>query len=327
MPKIEYIAKKFKPATLDIISKANEILAEFAARGINMTLRMLYYRFIARDLFPENWIDPTTGSKNVQKNYKRLGDAVNDGRLAGVIDWSYLEDRTREIRGVGTEHEPYWRGPAHIIRAAMQTFRLDKWTDQDTRIELWVEKDAAVGVVEGICHELEIPYFSCRGYVSQSEMWVAGQRLLKYSQGGQDITILHIGDHDPSGVQMTEDIAKRLAMFTGDRSGIEVKRIALNMDQVELYNPPPNPAKETDARFKSYEAEYGDECYELDALDPTVTVDLIREAVLETRDEDRWTARLEEEEHARHALTQTHEHWHEVVEYLEREYPEGNDDA
>ena len=88
--------------------------------------------------------------------------------------------------------------------------------------------------------------------------------------------ILHLGDHDPSGVDMTRDIQERLRMFESD---VEVKRIALTMEQIKLYNPPPNPAKITDSRCQGYIEKYGCESWELDALNPTIIKDLISKEV------------------------------------------------
>lgn len=79
--------------------------------------------------------------------------------------------------------------------------------------------------------------------------------------------ILHLGDHDPSGIDMTRDISDRLELFGAD---VEVKRIALNWDQIDEFTPPPNPAKLSDSRAGAYIAEYGDESWELDALEPTL---------------------------------------------------------
>ncbi len=113
---------------------------------------------------------------------------------------------------------------------------------------------------EPICEELDVPYFSCRGYTSQSEMWAAAQRLLGYiwAKQRQHVTILHFGDHDPSGIDMTRDIRERLSLFCGGE-GFAVRRIALNMDQVRQYDPPPNPAKLTDTRVDAYLRKYGDD--------------------------------------------------------------------
>ena len=78
---------------------------------------------------------------------------------------------------------------------------------------MWVEKDALFGIVERICSQLDVSFFSCRGYVSQSEMWSASQRLLDKSKKHEKIVLLHLGDHDPSGKDMSRDIVDRLRIF------------------------------------------------------------------------------------------------------------------
>ena len=56
-----------------------------------------------------------------------------------------------------------------MIRSAADGYRVDLWTDQPLYCEVWIEKDAAVGVVEPVCEEYDVPLFSCRGYNSSSE--------------------------------------------------------------------------------------------------------------------------------------------------------------
>ncbi|MGQ0595332.1 MAG: hypothetical protein ACT4QB_22635 [Gammaproteobacteria bacterium] len=98
--------------------------------------------------------------------------------------------------------------------------------------------------------------------------------------------VLHLGDHDPSGLDMTRDLRDRLSQYA--RSEVDVRRVALNMDQVEAFQPPPNPAKESDKRFKTYRREYGDQCWELDALPPEELARLTREAIEEDIDWRQW---------------------------------------
>jgi len=125
-------------------------------------------------------------------------------------------------------------------------------------------------------------------------MWAAGaKRITKYIKDGQIPVIIHLGDHDPSGIDMTRDIFDRLDMFACQP--IEVSRIALNMDQVVEHNPPPNPAKITDSRFQTYAAKHGDESWELDALSPKVLVNLIQGKILEMRDDKMWSVVYEQE--------------------------------
>jgi hypothetical protein len=204
MPKIKYVDKAFRQGALDIIDKANEIIDEYNAQGFKLTLRQLYYQFVARDIIP-----------NKQSEYKRLGGIISDGRLAGLIDWLAIEDRTRNLQSLAT-----WSSPEDIIGAAASGYREDKWKDQKTRIEVWIEKDALAGVFADVCEALEVPYFSCRGYTSQSEMWSAAMRLRRYERGGQETVILHFGDHDPSGIDMSRDIKDRLYQFN---SSVDVR--------------------------------------------------------------------------------------------------------
>ena len=230
-----------------------------------------------------------------------MGSIINDARLAGLIDWEAIVDRTRNIRS-----NSHWESPKEIIDACAKQYRIDRWEHQPVRIEAWIEKDALIGVIERICTNVDIAHFSCRGYVSQSEMWSASQRLLRHINDGQKIIILHLGDHDPSGIDMTRDIDDRLRMFIDGIEDyfevVEVKRIALNMDQVRQYNPPPNPAKTTDSRYASYIRKYGAESWELDALEPSVLAGLIEDEVENLRDDSIWATAVQREEDEKEAI-------------------------
>lgn len=309
MPKIRYVddlAITRNPAKLAMVKQANIIIAAYQRQGFDLTLRQLYYQFVSRDLLP-----------NTMQSYKRLGDIVVDGRLAGLIDWDAIVDRTRNLESLA-----HWSRPENIVEAVSEQFRIDKWARQPHRIEVWIEKEALAGVFERVCEELDVPYFCCRGYTSVSEMWAAGQRLQKYyakglRRGGHKQTpvILHFGDHDPSGIDMTRDIVDRLKMFAGFSIGVE--RLALNMDQVEQYGPPPNPAKTTDSRYASYIQIHGEESWELDALEPSVLAALVREAVGKFRDDDLWAEDEQEELDGRAQLARIANRFDDVTSFLE----------
>lgn len=298
MPKIKYVHKNLGAAKLEVIRKANDVIEEYRAQGFELTLRQLYYQFVSRAWIPNN-----------QKEYDNLGVAIADGRLTGLIDWTAIIDRTRNVKSV-----PHWTDPSQIMEVVADQFRIDKWEGQPFRPEIWIEKDALAGVIEGVCSELDVPYFSCRGYTSLSEMWSGAMRLKSHIRGEQTPIILHFGDHDPSGKDMTRDITDRLEMFMG---GLEVRRLALNFDQVEEYQPPPNPAKLSDSRAPAYVAEFGYESWELDALEPAILVGLIRDTIEGLRDDDIWQEKVEREDRDRTLLTQASEQWDDVVGMLE----------
>lgn len=295
MPKICYVPKTFRSATQEVIDRANSIIAEYEAQGFDLTLRQLYYQFVARGIIA-----------NKDSEYDRLGSIINDARLAGQIDWNRIVDRTRQLRGLS-----HWDSPSQILRGAAYSYRTDKWKNQPYRVEIWIEKDALAGVFEEVCNRLDVPYFSCRGYTSQSEMWVASQRLLSYVKRGQTPVILHFGDHDPSGMDMTRDITDRLSLFA-DHHGyeaIQVARLALNWDQVQEHQPPPNPAKITDSRARAYIAEYGGESWELDAMEPAMLATLVEDQIFGLLDHDAWQEDLEAEQADKERLEALAKEW------------------
>lgn len=297
----KFIDRKFSAGSLRIIEKANEILAEYETQGLVLTLRQVYYQFVARGLMP-----------NKQTEYKRLGSILSDARLAGLVDWSMMEDRTRYLRRVSA-----WEDPSSIVEAVAEQYKEDLWAKQKYRPEVWIEKDALVGVIERPCDDMRVPYFACRGYASQSAQYEAGQRFRRYLRNGQTPVVFHFGDHDPSGMDMTRDNTDRLSMFS--LRGVSVRRLALNFDQIEQYNPPPNPAKETDSRSGGYIAEFGSESWELDALEPTVIGDLIRNNINALIDRPRWVMAQAKEESNRAALKRVSDRWDDVRDFVSEE--------
>lgn len=302
MPLIRYERIKLRDKSLALIESANVIINEYAAQGYNLTLRQLYYQFVSRDLLG-----------NTQKNYKMLGDVVSNGRRAGLIDWNAIVDRTRYVRTHSS-----WDGPESIVETCASQFTVDFWANQRHRPEVWVEKDALVGVMQVACDPWQVPYFSCRGYTSDSEIWAAARRLRQHALDGFTPIIYHLGDHDPSGIDMSRDIEDRLRLFGQEALSavLQVKRIALNMDQVEQYEPPPNPAKETDSRFAQYQREHGDESWELDALDPTTLSALIADEMKAIIDKKVWKASEADRDVGRRELAAISGHWDSVSQFL-----------
>jgi hypothetical protein len=271
--KQKYIDHKFNAASLALIGLVNGIVIEYADQGFDLTLRQLYYQLVARDHIP-----------NTQRSYKRIGNVVRNGRLAGLIDWAAIVDRTRTLR-----QRSHWADPQEIIRSAERSYHIDMWEHQNCRPEVWIEKDALAGVISGVCNELDTPYFACRGYVSLSEMYGAARRVRRHNTTHYPV-VFHLGDHDPSGIDMTRDMSDRLELLAwsteGENFGFD--RLALNMDQVEEYGPPPNPTKLTDSRAGGYVALHGYDSWELDALEPRVIVELIRSNIDKLIDKEQW---------------------------------------
>lgn len=272
-----YESRNFSTARLAMIEKVNQVVDKFEADGYVLTVRQIYYQFVKNDWIP-----------NQSQSYDILQSVISDGRLAGMISWTAVEDRERNLMGL-----PTVLSTSQALNKAKSEYRLDLWEGQSYRPEVWVEKKALEGVIGRICNKLRVNFFACKGYNSQSEQWRAGRRFADYVRKGERPIVFHLGDHDPSGIDMTRDNRDRLSLFAG--VPIIVQRIALNMSQIEELKPPPNPAKLTDSRAQDYIAKYGDASWELDALEPRYISDLIEDCLLRIREEDKYDAMLQKE--------------------------------
>lgn len=294
MPLIEYVGQRFHGQSQRLIDRVNEVITTYRAQGYVLTLRQLYYRLVSANVIA-----------NTVREYKNLGNLVVKGRRAGLIDWDAIEDRTRNLKGLSS-----WLSPAAAVKSLADQYHVDMWASQHVRPEVWIEKEALAGVFERVCNELDVPFFCCRGYNSESEMWRASMRAASHYVNGQEYRIFHFGDHDPSGLDMTNDLQKRMDMFGAN---VLVDRIALSMDQVKKNKLPPNPARETDARFKAYRKLHGDQSWELDAIEPRILSDLVRRTILRVRDEDTWNMALRQERREQRQLERVAAKWPKAV--------------
>jgi len=251
----------FRPESKKLLAHCESIVEDYLAQGLRLTLRQLYYQLVTKNLIP-----------NSEKAYKSVGKLISNGRLAGELDWDAIEDRVR-VPKVPNE----FRGLSHLVDVALQSYRLDRWKEQEEYVELWVEKDALAGVLAPLAKEYHITLMVNRGYSSQSAMYESANRFCRAADDCKGLHLLYLGDMDPSGEDMVRDIADRLEMF--GVHDLDVDKIAITMAQVKQYNPPPNPTKLSDSRAAAYVAKYGNSSWEVDALSPPVLQQIIRDAI------------------------------------------------
>lgn len=299
---IQYIDKRFNAKSRVRIRQAQEIISDYRAAGYTLTLRQLYYQFVARALI-----------ENSERSYKNLGKLITDARLAGLISWTAIEDRNRGTRTWLIEENEH-----EVLNGIEYGFAMDLWSRQDHYVEVWIEKEALSNVLEKPCRQKRVPYMACKGYLSASEAWRAGNRFRAALDRGQSPVLIHLGDHDPSGIDMTRDNDERLQLFSRSY-GVDVRRIALNMDQIEQYQPPENPAKLSDSRASDYVAQHGYSSWELDALEPAVISDLVSTEIESLIDPDAWADTLQREREARKPLAALDDNWEEIKRFMEDE--------
>lgn len=266
-----FVDKDFGPEALAMIHKINGILADYAQQGYDLSLRQLYYQLVSK-----NVID------NTERSYKNLGNLVSDARLAGLIDWDMIKDRGREM-----VKNPHWGTTKDFIESVAPQYRFDLWEDQENYVEVMVEKQALEGVLTPVCRSLDVPFTANKGYSSSSALYEASKRFLARARQEKNLYVIYLGDHDPSGIDMSRDVEDRLNLFISGSLGhreneggfLEVRRVALNMDQIRTLRPPENPAKITDSRADAYIRKFGRSSWELDAIEPRRLADLVTRAV------------------------------------------------
>jgi hypothetical protein len=296
--KEEFTVKNFGSDALAMIKRINGILETYEAQGFDLSLRQLYYQLVAKALI-----------ENTEKSYKNIGKLVNDARMAGLIDWEMIKDRGREMT-----KNPHWENTRDFIESVAPQFRFNLWRDQEHYVEVMVEKQALEGVLEPVCKSLDVPFTANKGYSSQSAMYEASKRFLAAAEDGRECFVIYLGDHDPSGIDMSRDVEERLDLFVktsmnrcdeigpNEPSAVTMKRVALNMAQVRELNPPENPAKITDSRAEGYIARFGVSSWELDAIEPRQLAQIVTTAIEEIMDVEKFKKNVKEMEKGRAAL-------------------------
>lgn len=268
---------------------------------MKLTLRQIYYRLVADHNYP-----------NKRSSYNQLSSQLVKARENGEVDEWKIEDRTRSFLGGDTG----WDSPESFIESVKKYFlnyweNYDRklWADQDEFVIVWVEKDALSRVVARAADTYRTITAPSRGYASFTYVMDAIRKLPK----DKKITILHFSDHDSSGIDMTRDLQRRINRYAHGYGFIRVERVALTYEQVQKYDLAPNPTKTTDPRAAMYIAQYGHECWELDAIEPTELESLVTDAIESHLDLDQWKESKERVETEKEEVKKTFEEWKEKL--------------
>jgi hypothetical protein len=246
-----------------------EVLSQYDGQ---LTVRQVYYRMVS---------DPYNLIENTRSSYVGFDIHLTRWRESGQVPWDRFVDRSRSTVG----GEPVtWDDPAEYLTAVARglnakAYHLSRWADAQAVPEVWVEKDALASVIHDAVREFGVVIFPTRGYSSFTKLAEAVARL------GPRHHIIYLSDHDPSGVQMGKDLERRLV---GLGSTVRLERIGLTTEQVRRYRLAPNPVKHSDSRSPAYVDEFGDSCWELDALPPDVLRTLVRKTVARFVDRPMW---------------------------------------
>jgi len=259
--------KRFQSKMRKLLDAIKPIITEYEEKKITLTLRQLYYQLVARQVIA-----------NQLKNYQMLSRLLKDARYAGEVDWNIIADHHRST-GKPACFDDLQDG----LSALCSQYRRNGWLEQMFYLEVQCEKDALYTVISPLTNNYGVALTINKGYTSATAIYNCAQRFKEAKERGKTCVLLYVGDHDPSGMNMSKDIRGRLAEMGAE---VEVVRVALNFEQVKQFGLPPNPVKGKDTRSADYSQKYGVECWEVDALKPEQLVAMIRGEIEQRFDEN-----------------------------------------
>lgn len=270
-----------RPATLDLLDRVRTVLAEYREH-LPLTVRQVFYRLVGAYGYPKT-----------EQGYARLGEHLNRARRAGLIAWDALRDD-----GITFEDHSGWESPAHLVRtfaSAAEQLTLDRQQGQPQRLIFAVEAAGMVPQIARLARPFGIDVHSAGGFDSVTAKCTLAERLGQYDA----VEVLHIGDHDPSGVHLFTSMAEDVRKIAADLhlpGDIYFTRLAVTPAQIAEHALPTAPVKPTDRR--SFEGE----TTQAEALPPDVLATIVRDAIERRIDNGAYQAVLAEEGVARRGL-------------------------
>ena len=275
--------------SVELVDAAHAILDEIQPASVRAVCYQLFIRKLIRSM-----------AKNETNKVSRQ---LVWAREQGIIPWEWVVDETREAERANT-----WSNPEEIIDAAVKGYRKNYWQAQPHWVEVWSEKGTVRGTLAPILNDYGVTFRVMHGYSSATALQAVARET---ELNPKPLTILYVGDWDPSGLHMSEvDIPGRLERYSGTAT---VRRVALQKIDVETGDLPHFEAgtKKSDPRYQWFTRRYGQRCWELDAMAPPDLRDRVEEMILDYLDVDAW-------DHAKKVEAAETESMREVMETWKR---------
>jgi hypothetical protein len=237
------------------IERRRDALFEIIARMRPMTVRQVFYQASVRGII-----------EKTEAGYGKVQHDLVLMRRAGALPYEWLTDATRWQRKPRTF--------ADVEEALIETarfYRKSLWADACSYVEVWLEKDALAGVIYPVTSTYDVPLMVARGYASLSFLHSGAEYINDLEVPAY---IYHLGDFDPSGVNAGEKIEETLNELAPDAE-IFFERIAVTPEQIEAFDLPTRPTKQTDSRSRNF----GEISVELDAIEPAELRRIVQVAI------------------------------------------------
>jgi hypothetical protein len=251
-----------------------EAMYEIAEATQPITGRGIGYKLFARGLIP------SMSRNDMQRVYRLLKVA----REEDEIPWEWIVDETREFERTAT-----WEDPDEYAREMALSYRRDFWNNQEMRCEIWSEKGTIRGVLQPVLEQYAVGFRVMHGFSSTTVVHDISEDIIN---DDREILAIYIGDYDPSGLFMSErDLPERLMGYGGDH--VTVTRFAITSAQIAGLLSFPASDKRKDPRYRWFVQNYGDRCWEVDALDPRDLRAIVEQAIKSVIDQEEWDRYLQ----------------------------------
>lgn len=273
--------------SLDLIGACREILEEIQPTSV----RSVCYQLFTRRLIPNM-------SRSETAKVSRL---LVTARETDIIPWSHIVDETREAERVAG-----WSGLGDYSETILRSYRRDFWSLQPETVEVWSEKGTVRGTLAPILDRYAVTFRVLHGFGSATSVH---EVALETTHMDRPLIVLYVGDYDPSGLRMSEvDLPERLDRYGGN---VEMIRVALTKADVDRGDLPSFEAetKKGDPRFNWFVENYGQRCWELDAMSPNVLRHRIEDEIVARIDADAWSHCRKTEDAERESMALFFERW------------------
>jgi hypothetical protein len=240
-------------------AEIRDLVDELQGRFERMTVRQIFYAVEVAELVPKT-----------EAGYRRVQRLLAKMRRCGDLSWSFIADGTRVRRMVAQ-----WNDLADYIDSFEDGYRRNLWRDQGVRIEVWLEKDALAEVVIETTSKWRVPLMVSRGQSSVTFLHSAAmESRAAYRHNRTETWIYALYDHDAGGERAARSIAQDLPAFA--LVPIHFERLAVTAEQIEEWDLPTRPAKDSDPQA----AQWGDKpAVELDAIPVDQLHQLVEDAI------------------------------------------------
>lgn len=226
--------------------------------------------------------------EKTERGYRHVQDRIVKLRRSGRLPFGWITDATR--RGY---HTPTYRDESDFLRSMKEHYRADLWRSADFYCEVWTESRSIAGVIEDDCRELAVSLYPAGGFSSITLAYQAASSI-NYYAAGRDVMIYYIGDYDPAGVLIDVALERELREHLDSSIRLHFLRIGITEQQIEAYDLPAKPRKETDRR-----ALHIRETVEAEAMPAGLMRNLLRDCIEELLPEGALAVAKIEEQSAR----------------------------